>query len=505
MDTASPPTRLIVPLTASDPAAMRADMLLAAGLGADIVECRLDMLASPPSEEALRGLLANAPVPVIATNRPARQGGLYRGEERDRLDLLRRCAELGADWIDVESDTPADNRPAGRTILSQHDFSGSTKGLDATADALEASPAEVNKVAFVAAGPEDALLAFDILRRCRKPTIAIAMGEAGVASRLLAAKFGAFATFASLREGAESAPGQFTIQQFTSLYRWGRVGPDTAVYGVVGCPVGHSMSPAIHNAAFAATGIDAVYVPLLVEDGQASFNRFMDALLARPWLGWRGLSVTLPHKENALAYVGPANCDELTLRIGAVNTVTIEPDGRLRGTNSDYASALDALCGVMGIDRRGLAGRSVAIIGAGGAARAIVAGLVHYGASVVIYNRTAARAQALAAEFLCGAAALDEAPLTEAEILINCTPVGMYPEADASPLRRIPPLAKIVFDTIYNPPETALLRQAKAAGCAAVSGLDMFVHQAAAQFGTWTGTAAPREVMRDVVVRLLGA
>ena len=181
---------------------------------------------------------------------------------------------------------------------------GCPDDLTSVARRLEGSPAEVSKIAFVAAGPADALAALELLRVCRKPMTALAMGEAGAASRLLARKFGAFGTFASLHAGAESAPGQFALAEMRELFRWDSLSPTTSVYGVIGCPVAHSLSPAIHNAAFAAAGLDAVYVPLLVQAGEANFRRFLDALTARPWLDWRGLSVTIPHKENALAYVG---------------------------------------------------------------------------------------------------------------------------------------------------------------------------------------------------------
>jgi shikimate dehydrogenase len=260
------------------------------------------------------------------------------------------------------------------------------------------------------------------------------------------------------------------------------------------------MSPAIHNAAFAAAGIDAVYVPLLIRPGAKNFDRFMDDAMHRPWLALRGLSVTLPHKENALAYVGGENCDELTRRIGAVNTITISEDGRLTGANTDYAAAIDSLCRAMGITGKKLAGRAAAVLGAGGAARAIVAALVYHGANVTIYNRTVERARRLASEFNCRAAPLADAHAAEDEVFINCTSVGMHPNVAASPLEAIPSAARVIFDTIYNPIETRLLRDARAAGCKTVSGLDMFVDQAVGQFEAWTRAKAPREVMRSVVV-----
>ena len=505
MSAQRPRTRLICALTSPDVAAMRAAMAAAVAGGADAVELRLDYLRRAPTDEELRHLLAGAPAETIATCRPAWEGGHFAGAEPARLRLLARAAQFGADFVDVESAVAPERRPGGKLILSKHDFAGCPADLEAIAAALAGAGTAVGKVAFTAVGPADALRALDVLRASDRPTIALAMGEAGLFSRILAPKFGAFGTFAGLAEGAQSAPGQPTLGELTQLYRFRRIAPATAVYGVIGCPVGHSMSPAIHNAAFDASGVDAVYVPVRVEPGRENFDRFLDALLARPWLDWRGLSVTIPHKENALARVGAGRCDELARRIGAINTVTIGPDGVLRGDNTDYAAAIDALCGAMGIDRAGLAGRRVAMLGAGGAARAIVAALAHYGADVTIYNRTVSRAERLAEEFGCAAAGRDRLDALDAEVIVNCTPIGMHPNVDAAPLERLPPSAAVVFDTIYNPVRTRLLRQASAAGCRCVTGLDMFVSQAVAQFETWTGRPAPRDEMRRAVVERLGA
>jgi 3-dehydroquinate dehydratase/shikimate dehydrogenase len=479
---------------------MRAEMKLASQLGADTVEFRLDMLAKPPSPADLERLLTDRPLPVIVTYRPVRQGGQYDGDEEQRLEILRRAGELGAEFVDVEMDTPESLRPQSDIILSHHDFDHCPKDLDEIAAGLDASPAAVNKIAFAADSPVDALRALDVIRSCRKPTIGIAMGQAGAISRILARKFGAFGTFASLAGGAASAPGQQTLDELVKLYRWNTIGPQTTVYGVIGSPIAHSMSPAIHNAAFAAAGTDAVYVPLLIQPGKENFNRFMDEALRRPWLSLRGLSVTLPHKENALAYLGAESCDGLTQRIGAVNTVSVGEDGKLTGANTDYAAALDCLCRAMKITREDLAGRFVTVLGAGGVARAIVAALAHYRAEVTIYNRTVQRAERLADEFACRAAPLAEANAADAHVVINCTSVGMHPDAERSPLKRIPKAAQIVFDTVYNPVETRLLRDARSAGCRTVSGLEMFVDQAVGQFEAWTKARAPRDVMRQVVI-----
>ena len=277
------------------------------------------------------------------------------------------------------------------------------------------------------------------------------------------------------------------------------------------------MSPAIHNTAFGETGIDAVYVPLLIEPGAENFNRFMEAVA--PWTDLRGMSVTIPHKENAIAVARASrpceedsragrpcygSVDELSRQIGAINTIAIDPDGSLNGTNTDYAAAIDALCAAMGIKRDDLSGRKVAVVGAGGVARAIVAALAHYNAETTIYNRTFTRAEKLAKEFDVKSQPLDKVAEISSEIIINCTSIGMHPNVNDTPvptdtLARV----KVVFDTIYNPIQTRLLREAADAGCLTVSGVDMFVNQAVAQFEFWTGTKAPQDLMRKVVVRHL--
>jgi len=498
-----PPTRLICPLTKGSVQSMRSDMAVAAKLGADTVECRLDFLEATPTRRDLQALLVGCPLPAIVTCRPRREGGYFKGDESQRLGILRDAASFKPAFIDIEIDVPRSDWPDGNIILSHHEFNGAPDDLDEIVAKLDRSDAAINKVAFSADGPEDAFRALDILRLCNKPTLALAMGEHGLASRLLAAKFGAFGAYATLDASTISAPGQPTIDQFCRLYHANSIGPDTTVYGVVGSPIAHSMSPAIHNAAFQQAGIDGIYIPLRVEPGSNNFTRFTDALATRPWLGLHGLSVTIPHKENALAYAKANNCDNLAVKIGAVNTVTFQDNGKCHGDNTDYAAAIDALCNTMNIEREGLAGKSVAVIGAGGVSRAIVAGLAHYGAEIIIYNRTVSRGEKLANEFACRWAPLDALRDTRAEIIINCTSVGMHPKVEAAPLERIPASVKVVFDTIYNPIETRLLAEARASRCLCVTGLDMFVNQAVAQFELWTKRPAPREMMRQVVMDCL--
>jgi 3-dehydroquinate dehydratase/shikimate dehydrogenase len=497
-------THLICPLTEATPTAMRHAMTRAVASGATAIEYRLDFLSEHPDDNALAFLLADVPVETIVTYRPVRQGGHYDGDEAARLATLERASQLGATFIDVEDDVPPADRPDGTVILSYHNFDTVPDDIASRAARIDADHPAINKLACHADHPADAMRMLDLIDATDQPIIALGMGQAGVLTRLLARRCGAAGTFATLATELASAPGQPTLTDITGLYRFNRASRDAEVYGVVGCPVGHSMSPAIHNTAFDACDYDAIYLPLLVEPGEESFNRLMDAMVARPELAFRGLSVTIPHKENALAWVGANRCDELSAKIGAINTISLSANGTVRGTNTDYAAAIDALCDAMGIEREDLANYRATVIGAGGEARAIVAALNHYGCVPTIYNRTLSRAEAIADRFGGTALPLDAVESLDADIVINCTPIGMHPRVNACPLETIPDDVKVVFDTIYNPLETQLIAKAKQRGLLTVSGIDMFVNQAVAQFELWTQRPAPRDVMRQVVLDKLG-
>jgi 3-dehydroquinate dehydratase/shikimate dehydrogenase len=292
------------------------------------------------------------------------------------------------------------------------------------------------------------------------------------------------------------------------LYRWEAIQPDTKVYGVVGHPIAHSMSPAIHNAAFEFAEHNGVYLPMLVNPGYESFKAFMESFLAFKGLDLSGLSVTIPHKENALRYLKEkgAEVEPLAERIGAVNTIVIA-GGKLRGLNTDYAAILDSITSKLQITRGQLKEYRVAVIGAGGTGRTAVAALASYGATVVIYNRTREKADALAAEFTgrtgkVVAAAMEKLCDSCCQIYINTTSIGMHPNVDRSPMESVPGDA-LIFDAVYNPVRTKLLCQAEAAGAKTISGVEMFVRQAAGQFVTWTELSPPVELMRAVLEKKL--
>lgn len=531
-----PMTRLAasVWVTAGEQGIQRAlaEATRASDAGADMVEYRLDEV--PGDLDGVLGLVEQSPLPCIATCRPVWEGGKFDGDESVRRALFEALA--GADrpptYLDVELRAYQEHEAMRRTvdgiverageggspriILSSHDFKGRPTDLLRRVAAMNQIDAtRVVKLAWRARSLRDNLEAFELLATRGKPTIALCMGEFGLPSRVLAKKFGGLLTFAALDQDKATAPGQPTVAELKNLYRWDALDSQTRVYGVIGYPVGHSMSPAIHNAAFDAESINAVYIPMPVAPGWEPFKATLATWLDFAPLHFRGASVTIPHKEHLLRYVREAGgeVEELATKIGAANTLTVRKDGRLYACNTDYAAALDAVSRALQIDPDDLVRRKVGVLGAGGAARAVVAGFAAYGARVTVFNRTPQRAEELATAFngtggragRVQAAGLDALPLAEADIWINCTPVGMHPNADATPMpwedKGGPHVA--AFDTIYNPVRTRWLREAEAAGCITVSGVEMFVRQAAAQFELWTGQAAPVDVMRRVVAERL--
>jgi 3-dehydroquinate dehydratase / shikimate dehydrogenase len=485
--------------------------------GAEMVELRLDEFA--------RGLDINLNrpiVPYIFTCRPTSEGGRSTLSDEARLELLREVASFDGDYIDLELASfqrlpcaiPSGPR---RLILSSHHFQGRPDRLYNIVQAMNDSPADVIKIVWTARSIRDNLEAFELLKTRQKPTVALCMGEAGIISRLLAKKFGAFLSYTALESGGGTAPGQISIGDMKRLYRWDAISASTKVYGVVGSPIMHSMSPAIHNAGFDAVGYDGIYLPMLVEPGWESFKAFMETFVPFDGLDLSGLSVTIPHKENALRYLKEkgAQVEELAETIGAVNTIVIDRSGtepKLRGFNTDYAAILDSITSKMGIAREDLENYRVAVIGAGGTGRTAVAALAHYGATVVVYNRTKERADALAREFDGRSGKVVSARLEKlcdscCHIFINTTSVGMFPKVNESPIGDRPPKFEsetVVFDTIYNPMKTKFLQQAQEAGANTIGGLEMFVRQAAGQFEAWTGKPGPAEVMRKVIESRLG-
>ena len=449
-------------------------------------------------------LLARPPCPVIVTYRRRRDGGLYDGPEAPRLEVLRRAACLAIQYVDVEGDALPDagDVPLTKVLASYHNLKRTPEDLAAIHSRLVATGAAAVKVAVMANHILDTAAVLRVLRAARVPTIALSMGPRGVLTRILAPKFGALVTFAAEEIGREAGPGQVSLGQMVQRYRAHRIGPATRVFGVIADPVGHSLSPAIHNAAFAEVGLDAVYLPLWVEGDPAAFIRAMREF------EFDGYSVTIPHKQAVMAALD--EIEPLARRIGAVNTIQRRPDGSLFGTNTDWTAGLAAIEAVVGAGW--LTGKRALLIGAGGVGRAMAFALRHRGAAITLTDVDAARAESLARDV--GAAILPisriqrggsgEPPRADWDILLNGTPIGMHPKTDASPVpREMLRPGLVVYDAVYNPIETRLLKEAREAGCRTIAGIDHFVRQAVEQFELWTGRPAPVETMRRVVIEAL--
>ncbi len=510
-----------------DPQAAIARARQAVAEGARLVEWRIDELAAEPGTAA--GLVRNSPAPAIATCRGRAEGGAFTGTPEERAALYEALVlcDRPPRYVDVELSAWQESAAMRRRlaealarkrgddlhaslVLSVHDFNDRPADLLRRIEAMTEEPAcDVIKLVWQARSLRDNLEAFDLLHERRKPTVALCMGELGLMSRVLAPKFSGLLVYAASQSGAETAPGQPTLRRLKQ-HGFERVGPRTAVYGVIGWPVGHSLSPAVHNAGFEAVGHDGVYLPLPVPPEYEHFKATVGSFLDHPRLDFRGASVTAPHKENLLRFVQDLGreVDPLAQRIGAANTLWVDERGWPRCANTDAPAVVEALCAGMGVTAPELAGMRVAVLGAGGMARAAVAALGDAGATVVVFNRTQRRAEALAAEFnnrpsRVAAGAPDALACGCFDIFINCTLVGMQggPAAGRSPLPEGVPLNDkvTVLDTVYAPRATSLLKQAELAGARTIGGLDVFLRQAALQFERWTGTPAPLEVFKRAI------
>jgi 3-dehydroquinate dehydratase/shikimate dehydrogenase len=420
---------------------------------ADLVELRLDTVSDPSAAAALAG---------------------RRTAEYVDLEWNGTCADLIA------------QTGGRRIVLSHHDFEGTPADVNDKAQAMLSSGAEVVKLATTAHRLADCLTLRAIGQQTRVPMVLIAMGDAGLATRILASWFGSCWTYA----GDSVAPGQVEVARMHQEFRFRRIGSRTAVYGVVGKPVTHSVSPSMHNAAFRAANLDAVYLPLAAAD-YGDFIAFAAAL------NLAGASVTAPFKVPAFEQAD--ECDPVSRRIQSVNTLR-RVGTKWLGCNTDVAGFLSPLESAMKP-----AGKRATILGAGGAARSVAVALGAAGAKVTISARRPEQAQAIAA--LTGARIGDWPPPAGSwDLLVNTTPVGTTPNHEHSPLPNGHPLdGDLVYDLIYNPPQTRLLRDAAAAGCRTIGGLDMLVAQAQAQFEWWTGGRPADRVMREAAMARLAS
>jgi 3-dehydroquinate dehydratase / shikimate dehydrogenase len=551
-------TLVCVPIMVHDVQQALADARAAREGGADLVEFRVDEFftgdgaehADDESGDEIReitNLVDQSPLPCIVTCRITSEGGGYTGGEDARISLYEHLGTAGSTralYLDIELDSlhrsanlrqkvrlavqhPAQLRPDVSTtlIVSMHDFQTRPADLLRKLRIMGDEPAAgVLKVAWRARNLHDAMELLDLPAQMQKPTIALGMGEFGTLSRILAPKSGGFLTFASLRASAATAPGQPTLRELLDDYRFRSIRPATKVYGVVGYPVGHSRSPLVHNAVFSMTGADAVYVPLPIaayeqeaDATYASFRATMLELLEHPRLDFAGCSVTMPHKEHAarLAREQGWTCDPIVTKLGAANTLTIRREGSravgVHASNTDVP-AIDVAMRTMLPE---LAGRHVAVLGAGGAAKAAAYAMASAGASVEVLARDLSRAEALAEGIrvlgtrekpwvVVGKSLADMDP-SRVDAMIQCTPVGMAGTARAGESLlteecvRTATAHPVLFETVYNPLETPMLCLARAHGWRTIDGATMFIEQAALQAQAWLTVPHDMQMVRACI------
>lgn len=476
--------------------------------GARFVEVRLDYLADPAESAALISRLRRARIPVLATLRSAAAGGRYEGSLDEQLRILAEAGEAGAEIVDVEVEsaeragrsTLRRIRRAASLMISFHDFQGTPEALPAVLGRLRAFEADYYKVVPASASHRDNASILGLYERGARggragaatrrkaELIAFGMGETGLPTRVLSLARGAPFAYAAVAAEQAVAPGQLTGAELRSGYRADRISAKTMFYGVIGNPVAHSISPAVHNAAFAASRRDAAYLPFRVE----SLDDFLAVL---PAYRLAGFSVTLPHKE---AMARSADWVEEAARdAGAINTIVIR-GGKLCGYNTDLAGITVPLQ-----KRVRLEGRRVLVAGTGGAARAAVFALARAGARVAVVGRRPEQATALA-ELVAGES-IERNDLSDQrfDAIVHATPLGMTPDAGSCFFSPGELNAPLLLETVYTPVETKLMQMARRRGMKVIPGLEMFLEQAALQFELWTGRRAPRAAMERAAKQAL--
>jgi 3-dehydroquinate dehydratase/shikimate dehydrogenase len=460
----------------------------AAAPEADLVELRLDRVR----DLDLPRILSAAGKPRVATCRSRAQGGFFGGAEEERQSILKEAVRLGAEYVDLEFDSE-DEQLLGRTgkarpILSWHHRGGTPVDLEPIVRRMaERGPGAILKVIPFADSSTDNLRVRTLLAAARhekRDLIAFCMGERGKASRILARAWGSWAVYAPATERAQTAPGQLLLSDLADLYRYRGLTGTTPLTGILGYPLSHSLSPLLHNRAYAELGMERCFIPFETEQ----VGEFLPLLSELPVAG---LAVTLPHKVTLVSY-----CDELdpvAARVGAVNTV-VRRWNRLVGYNTDVEGGIEPL-------RRRLAlkGARIGILGAGGAARALAWGLSREGSEVVLFARHRAGGESVAAALGVKAEAWSKGRAFRGQVLINATPVGMDPAPEESPVSWDGIRAEVAYDLVYRPALTRFLREAREAGITIIGGMEMFLEQALRQFEILNGQAAPRALFESIL------
>lgn len=502
--------RICVPVCEQSLAAMERAIVRAAEIG-DLIEVRLDCLDPLQLGEGVKNgeqLFDHSLRPTILTFRPAEQGGHRKIDNKSRLRFWLLDRPTSAEFLDIELDLAIDaplfdygkEVDWTRVICSHHNFSG-PGDLDRVFNRMTQTRARILKIAFQAEDITDCIAAFHLLDRARsknREMISIAMGTAGIMTRVLGPSRGAFLTYGALENESATAPGQITARELRSLYRIDRITRQTRIIGLAGLPVTHSISPYIHNAAFEAEQYDGVYLPFEVREISSFIKRMVHPRTREIDWSLLGLSVTAPHKASVMSYLDWI--DPAAKEIGAVNTIVVQDD-ELHGFNTDADALVSPIIARIGELREA----RCAVIGAGGAASAAVWSLRQKGAGVTVYARDVSKARTLAERFGAAWKPLDSALFEGFDVVINATPLGTSGAQETDTPVNATQLGgtRLAYDLVYNPTETRFLREAGEAGCELIGGLEMLVRQAGEQFRLWTGAEAPAEVMRAAAMTAL--
>ncbi len=466
--------------------------------GERFLEFRLDYLPSP-MEGAMalpKFLRENPECTVLATCRRHQNHGKFDGSIPEQIRILEAAVEHGAAAVDLEIES-AENatdklerlRNSCKFIVSYHNFEG-TPSIEPVYRRMAKIPAYAYKIVTTARKPSDAQKMLALAKaHPRDKLVILAMGEPGFSTRVLAPAFGSMYTYAAPNAAEGTASGQVSAKMLRHLYRVDKFTKAAKIFGVVADPVRHSISPNVHNRAFQSKRMDAVYLPFLVHG-----NQLKDFFTMADALPLTGASITIPHKQKIIRYLDAV--EPLAKRIGAVNTIW-KKAGKWRGTNTDAEGVTVPLA-----KRLKLANATALIVGNGGAARGAAFALADAGAKVSLVGRNLDRVRALAR--ICNGEPLsrEQAAAKMFDVVVHCTPMGMWPHPDECFFDDKVP-GKLVFDMVYNPRETKLLKMAKAQGAETIDGLAMFLEQAARQFEIFTGETAPRAVMEKAAVETL--
>jgi len=499
------PDRICVVIARTRHKMIVAELEEAVKRGAKFLELRIDLLSKAVDFKRLTPAKKCA---WMATIRRPMDGGRWPGTEPERQIIIRQAIVSGAfEWVDLETDI-ADKIPRFgpvKRVISYHNIDETPQDIDAIYEQMLKQDADVYKIAVRAQHPSDCRRIIDLQKRAPKPTVAFCMGDIGAPTRFIALKYWAPWIYAAFNPERQLAPGLPSFDEFRTTYPVRSIGAATRIFGLLGDPVGHSLSPILHNHMYRRMKVDAVYLPFKVPAGE--FNAALDAFQSASVGGY---SVTIPHKEAAAQ--AAVERESNVVSIGAANTLLARADGTFLAANTDHDAAIDSLrehldkkAAAVGVPAPQFDQLFVLVLGAGGAARAIVHALIRNGAHVTITSRTNDKSAKLAVELGCKSIDWEtrHSPV-HYDIIINCTPVGMHPNMTQTPLQANFLKSGItVFDTIYNPEHTQLIRDAEGRGCSVLTGVDMFVRQAAKQIERFVGLQPPLDQMRELMRKAL--